>query len=243
MTSSSSKISGSIAYFGSYLSLAAGNVSECGPSEPRPEGGSYILCGSGTIITEKFKSYKRTYQIDGKDILLDSFNYDPARMDNAAPLRRIKVAVLTYDVTSNEDFNHMTGWDLELKRYASEDVVKVLIGAARSKQEQEKVDFNRGKEWAEELGFSYFAVMKPPTQFEIDSLNQKIAEFVLTLWKNEKVPLLREPAKTEKSQAVQKPWSISAFWKIELNLTPLQLLVLAVATFYLGVLLQKKMLS
>ena len=64
-------------------------------------------------------------------------------------------ALLIYDITRKETFEHITKWLNEVKTNGSENVCCILIGNKKDLEEKRVVTFNEGKELAEKNGLLF----------------------------------------------------------------------------------------
>lgn len=65
-------------------------------------------------------------------------------------------AIVVYDVTSVESFNHVRGWLKDLYNYSEGDIKKVLIGNKMDVKDARRVTYEEGKSLADERGIAFF---------------------------------------------------------------------------------------
>ncbi len=73
----------------------------------------------------------RTLKLDKKNIKLqiwDTAGQERYRTITSAYYRGADGIIMVYDVTSEESFNHINEWFLEVNRYASENTCKLIVG-------------------------------------------------------------------------------------------------------------------
>ena len=64
-------------------------------------------------------------------------------------------ALLVYDITRKETFDHITKWLNEVKSNGSKDICCILIGNKKDLEEQRQVKYEEGKELAEKNNFLF----------------------------------------------------------------------------------------
>ena len=73
----------------------------------------------------------RTVKLDKRVVKLqiwDTAGQERFRTITSAYYRGADGIILVYDVTSEESFNHVNDWFIEVNRYASENTCKLLVG-------------------------------------------------------------------------------------------------------------------
>ena len=82
-----------------------------------------------STIGEDFRI--RTVKIDKRVVKLqiwDTAGQERFRTITSAYYRGADGIIMVYDVTSEESFNHINDWFIEVNRYASENTCKLLVG-------------------------------------------------------------------------------------------------------------------
>ena len=64
--------------------------------------------------------------------------------------------VIVYDITDKEGFNNVPNWINEAKKHAGPSVVKILVGNKCDLQEERKVSWQEGKDFADREGMLFF---------------------------------------------------------------------------------------
>ena len=64
--------------------------------------------------------------------------------------------VLVYDITERESFNNISNWINESKKFAGNNIVRILVGNKCDLNEGRKVTFKEGSEFAEREGMLFF---------------------------------------------------------------------------------------
>ena len=81
----------------------------------------------------------RTVKVDKKTVKLqiwDTAGQERFRTITSAYYRGADGVIMVYDVTSEESFNHIKDWFLEVSRYASESSCKLLVGNKTDKPDK-----------------------------------------------------------------------------------------------------------
>ena len=64
--------------------------------------------------------------------------------------------ILVYDITDRDSFNNVSNWINESKKFAGNNVVRILVGNKCDLNEGRKVTFKEGSEFAEREGMMFF---------------------------------------------------------------------------------------
>merc|ERR1712022_42430 len=91
--------------------------------------------------------------IDGKQIKLqiwDTAGQESFRSITRSYYRGAAGALLVYDITRRETFNHLTSWLDDARQHASPNMTIMLIGNKCDDEEKRAVTFEEGKAFAQE---------------------------------------------------------------------------------------------
>ena len=69
--------------------------------------------------------------------------------------RGAAAALLVYDVTNRESFNHLSGWVREIHEFGSPETVIILVGNKIDMEDQRDVSTEEGAKFAKENGFTF----------------------------------------------------------------------------------------
>ena len=100
----------------------------------------------------------RTLNIDGKIIKLqiwDTAGQERFRTITSSYYRGAHGIIVVYDVTDQKSFNNVRQWLKEIERYAIDDVTKVLVGNKCDLTTQKVVEYNTGKEFADNFAIPF----------------------------------------------------------------------------------------
>lgn len=100
----------------------------------------------------------RTLELEKKTIKLqiwDTAGQERFRTITSSYYRGAHGIIVVYDVTDRESFNNVKNWVKEIERYASENVVKLLVGNKSDMSSKKVVTFEEGKALADSLGVSF----------------------------------------------------------------------------------------
>lgn len=64
-------------------------------------------------------------------------------------------ALVVYDITRKETFEHVSNWIEDVKEFGSKDVVIILVGNKSDLQDKRAVAFEEGKKLADEMGLLF----------------------------------------------------------------------------------------
>jgi len=115
---------------------------------------------SDSFITTIGVDYKvKNLEIDGKPVKLqiwDTAGQERFRTITSSYYRAANGILLVYDITEYETFKGISKWITEINRYASEDLVKILIGNKCDLVSERKVPYETGSELAQQLGIDFY---------------------------------------------------------------------------------------
>nr|CDS34289.1 small GTP binding protein [Hymenolepis microstoma] len=102
----------------------------------------------------------RTVDLDGHHIKLqiwDTAGQERFRTMTVAYYRGAHGIIMVYDVTSKESFRNIeTTWLEEIKRHARPDVIKILVANKSDLDEDRKITYEQGAEFAKLHGMEFF---------------------------------------------------------------------------------------
>lgn len=147
-----------------------------------------------TFIGSIGVDYKtKTVILDDKEVTLQI--WDPTAEDRAITSSFYRGAVgvfVVFDVTNQESFDYVKDVFGAIDRFASEDVVSVLIGSKSDLDEERTVSKDTAQSYADELGVPYFEVSSK----ESTNINESFIEMsrsVQNIKKNSgKAPVLAQ---------------------------------------------------
>eukprot|EP01032_Pedospumella_encystans_P000256 gene256-289_t len=84
----------------------------------------------------------------------DTAGQERFRTITSAYYRGADGIIMVYDVTSEDSFNHINDWFVEVNRYASESTCKLLVGNKIDKPGK-VISTERAKEFADKLGIPF----------------------------------------------------------------------------------------
>ena len=117
---------------------------------------TYIESSHISTIGVDFKIH--TIELEGKTIKLqiwDTAVQGRFRTITSSYYRGAHGIIVAYDVTDQESFNSVTEWLREIRRYAHENVNKLLVGNKSDLETKRAVQFETAKEFAESLGIEF----------------------------------------------------------------------------------------
>eukprot|EP01117_Protostelium_nocturnum_P000159 TRINITY_DN10231_c0_g1_i1.p1 TRINITY_DN10231_c0_g1~~TRINITY_DN10231_c0_g1_i1.p1 ORF type:complete len:206 (-),score=43.28 TRINITY_DN10231_c0_g1_i1:78-695(-) len=100
----------------------------------------------------------RLITIEGKPIKLqiwDTAGQESFRSITRSYYRGAHGALLAYDITRRETFNHLKGWLAEVREHSNKEMVIMLIGNKNDLEAKRAVSYEEGKKFAEENGLIF----------------------------------------------------------------------------------------
>ncbi|PRP86167.1 ras-related protein Rab-2A [Planoprotostelium fungivorum] len=100
----------------------------------------------------------RMITIDGKQIKLqiwDTAGQESFRSITRSYYRGAHGALLAYDITRRETFNHLKGWLAEVREHSNKEMVIMLIGNKNDLEVKRAVSYEDGRKFAEENGLMF----------------------------------------------------------------------------------------
>ncbi|KAG2389113.1 hypothetical protein C9374_014513 [Naegleria lovaniensis] len=70
--------------------------------------------------------------------------------------RGADAAIIVYDVTCLESFNHVRSWLKDLYNYSDSEIKKVLVGNKVDQKDSRRVSYDEGKKLADDYGILFF---------------------------------------------------------------------------------------
>jgi len=100
----------------------------------------------------------RMITIDGKQIKLqiwDTAGQESFRSITRSYYRGAHGALLVYDITRRETFNHLRSWLSEVREHSNKEMIIMLIGNKNDLEAKRAVTYEEGKQLAEEQGLVF----------------------------------------------------------------------------------------
>eukprot|EP01118_Nematostelium_gracile_P004645 TRINITY_DN154_c0_g2_i1.p1 TRINITY_DN154_c0_g2~~TRINITY_DN154_c0_g2_i1.p1 ORF type:complete len:223 (-),score=58.33 TRINITY_DN154_c0_g2_i1:154-777(-) len=100
----------------------------------------------------------RMANIDGKQIKLqiwDTAGQESFRSITRSYYRGAHGALLVYDITRRETFNHLKGWLAEVREHSNKEMVIMLIGNKTDLEHKRAVTYEEGRLFAEDHGLIF----------------------------------------------------------------------------------------
>lgn len=101
----------------------------------------------------------RTIEQDGKKIKLqiwDTAGQERFRTITSSYYRGAHGIITVYDVTDKDTFQHLSSWDTEVSRYASENVLQIIVGTKNDIPNKRQVAFEDGQAYAANRGLQFY---------------------------------------------------------------------------------------
>ena len=97
--------------------------------------------------------------VDGKKVKLqiwDTAGQERFRNIQASYYKGGNGILVVYDITNRESFNNLNAWLIEIEKNGNKDVFKLLIGNKNDLEEERKITYDEGKEFASINGMEFF---------------------------------------------------------------------------------------
>ena len=95
--------------------------------------------------------------------------------------------ILVYDITEREGFNNITNWITESKKFAGNNVVRILVGNKCDLNESRKVTYKEGADFAQREDMQFFEA-SAKAKINIDEIFTELTKKML-----EKLPPSEQP--------------------------------------------------
>ena len=117
-------------------------------------------CWSDNYATTIGVDFKiKTLDLEGKSVKIqiwDTAGQERFRYVVSSCYRGAQGIMMVYDITDLESFQNLTSWLIEIEKNASKNVYKILVGNKNDLENNRKVTFEQGKEFAEQYGMKFF---------------------------------------------------------------------------------------
>ncbi|EDR23985.1 hypothetical protein, conserved [Entamoeba dispar SAW760] len=123
----------------------------------------------------------KTVQIDGKNVKLqiwDTAGQERFRTITSSYYRGAQGIIVVYSVIDLQTFQNVRQWLQEIERYASETVIKLLIGNKCDLEDERAVTVEQGQELANSLNVSFMEASAKKS-LNVDELFNKIATDIM----------------------------------------------------------------
>ncbi|KAL7713946.1 Sphingomyelin phosphodiesterase [Entamoeba marina] len=123
----------------------------------------------------------KTVQIDGKNVKLqiwDTAGQERFRTITSSYYRGAQGIIVVYSVIDLQTFQNVRQWLQEIERYASETVIKLLIGNKCDMEDDRAVTVEQGQELANSLNVSFMEASAKKS-LNVDELFNKIATDIM----------------------------------------------------------------
>jgi len=125
----------------------------------------------------------RTITIDGKQVKLqiwDTAGQEKFRSITRSYYRGTSGALLAYDITRRETFDHLVEWLEDCRKYSNPNIVIMLIGNKSDLEEKRAVSKEEGERFAKEHGL-YFLETSAKTDSNVDEAFMATAKHIYQL--------------------------------------------------------------
>ncbi|KAI3378543.1 hypothetical protein SNEBB_003421 [Seison nebaliae] len=146
----------------------------------------------------------RTLNLDDKNAKLqiwDTAGQERFRTITSSYYRGAQGIIIVYDVTDMETFNNVRQWLTEIDRYASENVLKLLVGNKSDLTDKKVVDYETASKYAEHLHIPFLETSAKDST-NVEQAFQRMAELIKGSYI--KMPLIETQQITETIEKSKK---------------------------------------
>lgn len=132
----------------------------------------------------------KTVPIDGQPVKLqiwDTAGQERFRTITSSFYRGSNGIIMVYDVSNQESFDNIMKWLNEINKYATDDVVKLLVGNKCDLESQREVSYKTGKALANELNVPFIETSAKDYKFVnqaftimINEIKKKVDKGIMT---------------------------------------------------------------
>jgi Ras-related protein Rab-1A len=137
----------------------------------------------------------RTIDLNNKTIKLqiwDTAGQERFRTITSSYYRGAHAIIIVYDITDKTSFEHVRTWMCECDRYASETVIRMLVGNKCDIEGKRQVSHAQGLELAEQFGLKFIET-SAKSNINIEKTFKMVAEQLCDFMKNHKLIDFRNP--------------------------------------------------
>ena len=137
----------------------------------------------------------RTIDHNNKTIKLqiwDTAGQERFRTITSSYYRGAHAIIVVYDITDKDSFEHIKAWMCECDRYASETVIKLLVGNKCDIGEKRQVAYEQGVELAHQFGLKFLET-SAKSNINIEKAFRTVAEELCDFMKTQKLIDFRNP--------------------------------------------------
>ncbi len=106
----------------------------------------------------------------------DTAGQEAFRSITRAYYRGAAGALLVYDITRRDTFEHLSNWLMDARQHASSDMTIMLIGNKSDLEHRRAVTYEEGKKFAEENGLSFLETSSKTAKHVEDAFKNSAAE-------------------------------------------------------------------
>ena len=86
--------------------------------------------------------------------------------------------MLVYDITDLESFQNLNSWLIEIEKNASKNVYKILVGNKCDLENERKIKYEQGEEFARQYGMKFFETSAKDSTNVIEAFTIMTKEFI-----------------------------------------------------------------
>ena len=127
-------------------------------------------------------------EVNGNKVKLqiwDTAGQEQFRNINQSYYKGANGILVVYDITNKESFEGLTSWLIEIEKNSSKDVYKLLIGNKNDLENERKISYNEGKEFASINGMQFFET-SAKTAFKVQEAFEVLTKDIIRTVNKEK---------------------------------------------------------
>ena len=91
--------------------------------------------------------------------------------------------LVVYDITNRESFSNLNSWLIEIEKNGNKDVFKLLIGNKNDLENERKITYDEGKEFASINGMEFFET-SAKTAYKVQEAFESLTRNIISKDKN-----------------------------------------------------------
>ena len=124
----------------------------------------------------------KTLNVEGKKVKLqiwDTAGEERFKNITASYYRGGNGIILVYDITDRDSFESLNSWLIEIEKNKSKDICKILVGNNCDKENERKVSYQEGKDFAEANNMK-FCEASPKTSYNVKTIFETLTIDIIT---------------------------------------------------------------
>ena len=128
----------------------------------------------------------KSLEVDGKKVKLqiwDTAGQERFKNIQASYYKGGNGILVVYDITNRESFNNLNSWLIEIEKNGNKDVFKLLIGNKNDLENERKITYDEGKDFASINGMEFFET-SAKTAYKVQEAFESLTRNIMRKDKN-----------------------------------------------------------